>query len=79
MCLHAQIQRVWMLRHLAMGYSVHLLRVLGPLTFKTLPALIPGYTDHTQEGLRLRSIVFGSCEMHAFGSFLRLPFPACAP
>lgn len=49
-----------------MGYSVHLLRVLGPLTFDILPTLIPGYTDHTPEGFRLRSIVFGTCETCIF-------------
>lgn len=52
-----------MLRHVAMGYSVHLLRVLGPLTFVFCPALVPGYTDHSHEGLRVRSLVFGSCEI----------------
>lgn len=51
-----------------MGYSVHLLRVLGPLTFDILPVLIPGYTDHSPEGFRLRSIVFGACETCVFGS-----------
>ncbi|CAM9174680.1 unnamed protein product [Laminaria digitata] len=55
--------RVWILRHVAMGYTVHLLRVLGPLTFGFCPSLIPGYTDHTPEGFRLRSLVFGSCAL----------------
>lgn len=45
-----------------MGYTVHLQRLLGYLTWGFWPVLIPGYTDFTPEGFRLRSIVFGSCE-----------------
>ena len=74
-CLRARRRRVWILRHLAMGYSVHLLRVLGPLTFDVLPTLIPGYTDHTPEGFRLRSIVFGTCERTGLGLFFSCPLP----
>eukprot|EP00904_Undaria_pinnatifida_P011405 jgi/Undpi1/7395/HiC_scaffold_22.g09868.m1 len=52
--------RVWILRHIAMGYSVHLQRLLGILTFGIYPYLIEGYTDHTLQGSHLRSIVFAS-------------------
>lgn len=62
-----------MLRHVAMGYSVHLLRVLGPLTFGFCPALIPGYTDHSPEGIRLRSLVFESCEICHIRFAISLP------
>lgn len=59
----ANRQRVWILRHVAMGYSVHLQRLLGTLTWGLYPYLINGYTDHTLEGSRLRSRVFASCEV----------------
>ncbi|CAM9745554.1 unnamed protein product [Laminaria digitata] len=52
--------RVWILRHVAMGYSVHLQRLMGSLTWNVFPYLISGYNDHTLEGSRLRSIVFFS-------------------
>lgn len=52
--------RVWILRHVAMGYSVHLQRLLGGLTWNVFPYIIDGYNDHTLEGSRLRSTVFGS-------------------
>lgn len=57
--------RVWMLRHVAMGYSTHLQRLLGGLTWGVFPYLIDGYKDHTLEGSHLRSIVFESCEVYA--------------
>ncbi|CAN0143557.1 unnamed protein product [Ascophyllum nodosum] len=50
--------RVWMLRHVAMGYTVHLQRVLGHVTWWMLPHTLPGYSDHTQEGYQKRTFVF---------------------
>lgn len=64
-------QRVWILRHVAMGYSVHLQRLLGGLTWNVFPYIIDGYNDHTLEGSRLRSTVFGSCEVYVRSFFLR--------
>lgn len=55
-----------------MGYSVHLQRLLGILTFGIYPYLIEGYTDHTLQGSHLRSIVFASCETILFWSFFGL-------
>eukprot|EP00752_Nemacystus_decipiens_P002558 g2399.t1 len=53
--------RVWMLRHVAMGYSVHMQRLLGYLTWWALPWVMPSaYTDLTAEGANLRSDVFTS-------------------
>ncbi|CAB1096874.1 unnamed protein product [Ectocarpus sp. CCAP 1310/34] len=50
--------RVWMLRHVAMGYSVHMQRLLGHLTWWIFPLLMPGYTDLTNDGMELRARVF---------------------
>ncbi|CAM9951671.1 unnamed protein product [Ectocarpus sp. 12 AP-2014] len=50
--------RVWMLRHVAMGYSVHMQRLLGHLTWWMFPLLMPGYTDLTKDGKELRANVF---------------------
>ncbi|CBJ26363.1 conserved unknown protein [Ectocarpus siliculosus] len=50
--------RVWMLRHVAMGYSVHMQRLLGHLTWWMFPLLMPGYTDFTNGGKELRANVF---------------------
>ncbi|CAM9434711.1 unnamed protein product [Scytosiphon promiscuus] len=52
--------RVWMLRHVAMGYSVHMQRLLGILSWWVFPHIIPGYSDHSEEGSRKRTIVFGA-------------------
>lgn len=55
--------RVWMLRHVAMGYSVHMQRLFGYLTWWALPRFLPSsYTEFTQEGANLRSDVFSYCE-----------------
>ena len=52
-----------MLRHVAMGYSVHMQRLLGYLTWWALPLVMPpAYTDLTDEGSQLRSDVFSYCE-----------------
>lgn len=51
-----------MLRHVAIGYSVHMQRVLGYLTWWVFPLVVPGYTDLTSEGAELRSNVFLSCK-----------------
>ncbi|CAM9576177.1 unnamed protein product [Pylaiella littoralis] len=51
--------RLWMLRHVAMGYSVHMQRLLGYLSWWVLPLVVPGYSDLTQEGAQLRADVFG--------------------
>ena len=51
-----------MLRHVAMGYTVHLQRVLGHVTWWMLPHTLPGYSDHTQEGYQKRTFVFKLCE-----------------
>lgn len=59
-----------MLRHVAMGYSVHLQRLLGSLTWNALPYLVKGYKDHTLEGSRLRTVVFESCEVYVRSLFL---------
>lgn len=55
--------RVWMLRHVAMGYSVHMQRLFGYLTWWALPLFMPSeYIDLTPEGANLRSDVFTACE-----------------
>ncbi|CAN0001710.1 unnamed protein product [Ectocarpus sp. 4 AP-2014] len=50
--------RVWILRHVAMGYSVHLQRLLGHLTWWMFPLLMPRFTDLTNDGMELRARVF---------------------
>ncbi|CAM9427008.1 unnamed protein product, partial [Hapterophycus canaliculatus] len=52
--------RMWMLRHVAMGYSVHLQRLLGHLTWWIFPLVVPGYSDLTKEGAEMRATVFGA-------------------
>eukprot|EP00903_Cladosiphon_okamuranus_P010592 g10016.t1 len=53
--------RVWMLRHVAMGYSVHMQRLFGYLTWWALPLFLPStYTELSQEGSQLRADVFSS-------------------
>lgn len=51
-----------MLRHLAMGYSVHMQRLIGHSTWWAFPLVVPGYSDLTPEGAQLRSDVFTGCE-----------------
>ncbi|CAN0444644.1 unnamed protein product [Ascophyllum nodosum] len=51
--------RVWMLRHVAIGYSVHLKRVLWYATWWVSPLVVPGYSDHTLEGYEKRTFIFG--------------------
>ncbi|CAM9434853.1 unnamed protein product [Scytosiphon promiscuus] len=50
--------RVWVLRHVAMGYSAHVQRLLAVLSWWALPLVVPGYTDLTTEGALLRSDIF---------------------
>ncbi|CAM9951603.1 unnamed protein product [Ectocarpus sp. 12 AP-2014] len=50
--------RVWMLRHVAMGYSVHMQRLLGHLTWWMFPLLMPRFTELTNDGMELRARVF---------------------
>lgn len=51
-----------MLRHVAMGYSVHMQRLFGHLTWWVFPLIVPGYTDLTREGELLRGGIFSACE-----------------
>eukprot|EP00752_Nemacystus_decipiens_P002559 g2400.t1 len=46
--------RVWILRHVAMGYSVHLQRLVAFPTYWILPCVIPGYTELSANGELLR-------------------------
>ena len=52
-----------MLRHVAIGYSVHLKRVLWYATWWVSPLVVPGYSDHTLEGYEKRTFIFGVCEL----------------
>ncbi|CAM9434781.1 unnamed protein product [Scytosiphon promiscuus] len=52
--------RTWMLRHVAAGYSVHLQRLLGHLTWWIFPLVVPGYSDLTEEGGKMRAHVFAA-------------------
>lgn len=55
-------QRVWILRHVAMGYSVHLQRLLAIPTYWILPFVVPGYTALTSKGALLRGDALLMCE-----------------
>ncbi|CAB1096873.1 unnamed protein product [Ectocarpus sp. CCAP 1310/34] len=66
-----------MLRHVAMGYSVHMQRLLGHLTWWIFPLLMPGYTDLTKDGKELRANVFISCFLgHCPAEYCRVEHPA---
>ncbi|CAM9626791.1 unnamed protein product [Ectocarpus fasciculatus] len=52
--------RVWILRHVAMGYSAHFQRLLAVLSWWAIPLVAPAkYTELTPEGTLLRGDVFG--------------------
>ena len=54
--------RVWVLRHVAMGYSVHLQRLLAFPTYSIYPYLVPGYTELSANGALLRGDSLLMCE-----------------
>lgn len=71
--------RLWMLRHVAMGYSVHMQRLLGYLSWWLFPIIVPGYTDLTQEGAQMRADVFGLCEFVLHFSFILVSLSVRTP
>lgn len=61
--------RVWVLRHVAMGYHVHVTRLLS-LTWSSVGEFFPGSRDHTEAGVKIRSRAFLTCEPPAVPSFV---------
>lgn len=51
--------RTWIIRHVAVGYSAHVLRLLG-VSQAFLHYIVPIYHDHTQAGSDMRSLVFAA-------------------
>lgn len=54
--------RLWILRHLAMGYSVHVQRLLMILTVDFLPLLVADYNALTEAAAQVRYDIFKTCE-----------------
>lgn len=54
--------RVWILRHVAMGYSVHLQRFFINCSLGYVARTVPNYHDITEEGSDVRGFVFSMCE-----------------
>ncbi len=52
---------------MAVGYSSHLERVLGTLTFKITSRVVPGYAELTPKGSQIRANVLG---VYFFGSIV---------
>lgn len=67
--------RLWILRHIAVGYASHLQRLMG-LSWKFLGGVVPGYNDHTEAGSDLRGRIFMTCESRT--SFCSVSACACA-
>lgn len=69
--------RLWILRHIAVGYASHLQRLLG-LSWKFLGSVVPGYNDHTEAGSDLRGRIFMTCEIRtSFCFFFCFFIPCC--
>ncbi|CBJ26364.1 conserved unknown protein [Ectocarpus siliculosus] len=52
--------RIWILRHVAMGYAAHVQRLLAALSWWAIPLVAPAkYTELSPEGALLRGDVFG--------------------